>query len=117
MYYPPVKAALIHSKKYVTLENTAGNGDAQSATENEVIPTRTKRCFDVLIMSGPPESPEQIVSVPVGPLKVQIMSADTSTPRTLRLSRHVRLGMMLSSIWKDFGIVGNKERGLCPTRK
>ena len=54
-------------------------------------------CICMLSLKVIPESPEQIDSVPVGPLKVQIMSSVISMPSVERLSTHVMLGMMFSS--------------------
>ena len=62
----------IQSRKAETLVNTLGNGDWQSTKEKEVDPTNTN-LPDLLTMRGPPLSPVQVVSWPVGPLKVQII--------------------------------------------
>ena len=49
-----------------------GKGDWQSTREKEVEPTKTN-LPDLLTIRGPPLSPVQVVSCPVGPLNVQII--------------------------------------------
>lgn len=90
------KATAIQSKYEVTLENTDGNGALQSDAEKLASPTTTNLSF-CRTMRGPPESPLHIDSLPLGPLKVHIISGRMSTPRAWKFSWHIVFNKILSS--------------------